>query len=87
MLMHRTIGISLAFLVISAGAMAKTPEKTASHHPGQPHGAEPQKSGAAVLQIARGFEQGRAQPIAGAIRGSSCRAAATSAYGLAPGRR
>ncbi len=44
MLIHRTIGISLAFLVISAGAMAKTPEKTASHHPGQPHRADPQKS-------------------------------------------
>jgi rare lipoprotein A len=44
MLIRRTIGISLAFLVVSAGAMAKTQEKTASHHPGQPHRAEPQKS-------------------------------------------
>ena len=41
--MRRTIGISLAFLVISAGAMAKTPEKLTCHHPGQPHGAKPQK--------------------------------------------
>ncbi len=40
MLMRRTIGISLAFLVISAGAMAKPPEKTPSHYPGQPHGAK-----------------------------------------------
>jgi rare lipoprotein A len=40
MLMRRTIGISLAILVISAGAMAKSPEKTAAHHPGQPHGAK-----------------------------------------------
>jgi rare lipoprotein A (peptidoglycan hydrolase) len=48
--MRRTIGVSLAFLVISAGAMAKTPEKSASHHPGhgQQHGAKPQK---AVLRI------------------------------------
>jgi len=42
--MHLTIGISLALFVISAGAMAKTPEKTASNHPGQPHGAKPQKA-------------------------------------------
>ena len=42
MLMRRTIGISLAFLVISASAMARPPEKTASHHPGQPHGAKAQ---------------------------------------------
>ena len=42
--MRRTLGISLAFLVISAGAMAETPEKSKSHHPGQPHGAKPQKA-------------------------------------------
>jgi rare lipoprotein A (peptidoglycan hydrolase) len=41
---RRTLGISLAFLVISAGAMAETPEKSKSHHPGQPHGAKPQKA-------------------------------------------
>jgi hypothetical protein len=29
--MRRTLGIFLAFLVISAGAMAKTAEKSASH--------------------------------------------------------
>jgi rare lipoprotein A (peptidoglycan hydrolase) len=42
--MRRTIGISIAFLLISAGAMAKTAEKSTSHHPGQPHGAKPQKA-------------------------------------------
>jgi rare lipoprotein A (peptidoglycan hydrolase) len=42
--LRRTIGISLAFLVASAGAMARTPDKSASHHPGQPHGAKPQKA-------------------------------------------
>ena len=41
---RRTLGISLAFLVISAGAMAETPQKSKSHHPGQPHGAKPQKA-------------------------------------------
>jgi rare lipoprotein A (peptidoglycan hydrolase) len=30
--MHRTIGISLACLVISAGAIAKTPDKNRAHH-------------------------------------------------------
>jgi rare lipoprotein A (peptidoglycan hydrolase) len=42
--MRRTIGISLAFLVISAGAMAKTSEKSTCHHPGHPQGAKPQKA-------------------------------------------
>jgi len=48
--MRRTIGISLAFLVISAGAMAKMPEKSTSHHPGQPYGTKPQK---ATLRIGK----------------------------------
>jgi rare lipoprotein A len=42
--MHLTLGISLALLAMSAGAMAKVPEKTTSHHPGPPHGAKPQKA-------------------------------------------
>jgi rare lipoprotein A (peptidoglycan hydrolase) len=42
--MHLTIGLSLALMAISAGAMAKIQEKTATHHPGQPHGVKPQKS-------------------------------------------
>jgi rare lipoprotein A (peptidoglycan hydrolase) len=42
--MHRTFGISVAFLLISTGAMAKTPEKSISHHPGQLHGAKPLKA-------------------------------------------
>lgn len=32
MSMHRTIGISLACLMVSAGAIAKTPESKSSHH-------------------------------------------------------
>jgi rare lipoprotein A len=42
--MRRTLGVSLAFLVISTSAMGKTLEKSACHHPGQPHGAKPQKA-------------------------------------------
>jgi peptidoglycan lytic transglycosylase len=42
--MRRTFGISVAFLLISTGAMAKTPEKSISHHPGQLHGAKPLKA-------------------------------------------
>jgi rare lipoprotein A len=44
MLMRRTIGISVAFLVISTGAMAAPPEKAASHHPDQPCGAKSQRA-------------------------------------------
>jgi rare lipoprotein A (peptidoglycan hydrolase) len=36
--MRQTIGISLVFMMISAGAIAKTPSKSTSHHPGQPLG-------------------------------------------------
>ena len=42
--MRRTLGVSLACLVISASAMGKTPERSICHHPGQPHGAKPQKA-------------------------------------------
>jgi rare lipoprotein A len=42
MRMRRTIGISLAFVVLSASAMAKSQEKTPTHHPGQLHGAKAQ---------------------------------------------
>jgi rare lipoprotein A (peptidoglycan hydrolase) len=38
MLMRRTIGISVACLVISTGAMAAPSERAASHHPDQPCG-------------------------------------------------
>jgi len=44
MLMRRTIGISVAFLVISTGAMAAPPAKTTSHHPDQPCGAKSQRA-------------------------------------------
>jgi len=42
--LRRTIGISLACLVASASAMAKTPDKHATHHRGHPHGVKPQKA-------------------------------------------
>jgi rare lipoprotein A len=44
MLMRRTIGISVAFLVISTGAMAAPPDKAASHHPNQPCGDKSQRA-------------------------------------------
>ena len=44
MLMRRTIGISVACLVISTGAMAAPPEKAASHHPDQPCGDKSQRA-------------------------------------------
>lgn len=40
MSMRRTIGISLACLVMSAGAIAKTPEKSSSHHSSHFHGVK-----------------------------------------------
>jgi rare lipoprotein A (peptidoglycan hydrolase) len=40
--MPRTIGISLAFVMLSAAAMAKSQEKPPTHHPGQLHGAKAQ---------------------------------------------
>jgi rare lipoprotein A (peptidoglycan hydrolase) len=44
MLMRRTIGISVAFLVISTGAMASPPDKTTSHHPDHPCAAKSQRT-------------------------------------------
>jgi rare lipoprotein A (peptidoglycan hydrolase) len=41
---RQTIGISLALLMASAGALAHTRETRTSHHPAQPPSAEPGKS-------------------------------------------
>ena len=41
---RQTIGISLALLMASAGALANTHETRTSHHPAQPPNAEPGKS-------------------------------------------
>ena len=43
MSVHRTIGISLASLVISASAIAKTPEPKISLHPSHFHSAKPER--------------------------------------------
>ena len=43
MSVRRTIGISLASLVISAGAIAKTPEPKISLHPSHFHSAKPEQ--------------------------------------------
>jgi rare lipoprotein A len=42
--LRQTIGISLALLMASAGAMAKTVEKSTSHHPASPANLEPEQS-------------------------------------------
>jgi rare lipoprotein A len=42
--LRQTIGISLALLMASAGAMAKTVEKSTSYHPASPANLEPEKS-------------------------------------------
>ena len=49
MLMRRTIGVSVAFLVISTGAMGAPPDKAASHHPDQPCGDKSQRAGKAQV--------------------------------------
>ena len=43
--MRRMIGISLAFLVISANAIAKMPDKNRSHHSAQPHAIKHAEAG------------------------------------------
>lgn len=43
MSLRRTIGISLACFVMSAGAIAKTPERSNTHHSSDFHGAKPGK--------------------------------------------
>jgi rare lipoprotein A len=42
--LRQTIGISLALLMASAGAMAKAPDKDTSYQPSQPPSAGPEKS-------------------------------------------
>jgi rare lipoprotein A len=42
--MRRTLGVSVAFLVISTGAMGAPPDKAASHHPDQPCGDKSQRA-------------------------------------------
>jgi len=42
--LRQTIGISLALLMASAGAMAKTMEKSTSYHPASPANLEPERS-------------------------------------------
>jgi rare lipoprotein A len=59
--MRQTIGISLAFLMISAGAIAKNPEKSTSHHPGHPHGKVRLSSCKAVHHRAHAHRSGGTQ--------------------------
>ncbi len=69
--MRRTIGMSLAFLVISAGAIAKTPDKSGSLNPGQ-------------LQNGK---SGQTEPRNRRTRFASCQAAYTRSHGRVADRR
>ncbi len=53
MTMRRTIGLSLAFLVISAGAIGKTPDKGTARQPAQPLA---EKSDARVTPVRSGCD-------------------------------
>jgi rare lipoprotein A len=57
---RQTIGISLALLMASAGALANTPEKSIAYHPAPPPNAEPGKSPNRSGKIR--FSQKRGQP-------------------------
>ena len=82
MLMRRTIGISLAFLMISGSAMAKSPKETPSHHPGQPHGAKAQHAnhlGGKLTSICRAHGRAHARYAAHHAIARSHRYSAASA--------
>jgi rare lipoprotein A len=51
--MRQTIGISLAFLIISTGAIAKTPDKNRSSHPAVPHSVKSAKSEVRIAKVRR----------------------------------
>lgn len=59
--LRRTIGISLAFLVISAGAMAKTPDKPASDRPS--HAVKPATPDLRMSHIARPCNSGKSRSL------------------------
>jgi rare lipoprotein A (peptidoglycan hydrolase) len=58
--LRQTIGISLALLMASTGALASTPEKSSSYHPAPPPDAAPGKSPNRSGKIR--FSQKRVQP-------------------------
>jgi len=58
--LRQTIGISLALLVISAGATAKAPEKSPSHHHGQQDAAKTDKGTAKSRTAGREGSRGLA---------------------------
>jgi rare lipoprotein A (peptidoglycan hydrolase) len=57
---RQTIGISLALLMASAGALANSPEKTSSYHPAPPPNSEPGKSPSRSGKVR--LSQRKAQP-------------------------
>ena len=78
--LRQTLGISLAFLVISAGASAKAPDKSPSHHHGQQHAAKPDKGSAKSRSVQRDGARGLAhlRAIAQHIRSARHRSLATT---------
>jgi rare lipoprotein A len=66
MTMRRTIGLSLAFLVISAAAMGASPEKDTSRQIAQPLAAKPQKAETQTGRIGKACDMTRAPGTADA---------------------
>jgi rare lipoprotein A len=66
MTMRRTIGLSLAFLVISAAAMGASPEKGTSRQIAQPLAAKPQKAETQTGRIGKACDMTRAPATADA---------------------
>jgi rare lipoprotein A len=66
--LRRTIGISLACLVISAGAIAKTPDKSTSHQPAHPHNVKPAGGEARVVKTRHFSCSGRRYAAHHAVR-------------------
>ena len=67
MLMRRTIGISLACLMISASAVAKMPDKNKSHHSAQRHTIRHAKAGLRIgktRMLSCQTAEGRARSVA-----------------------
>lgn len=58
---RRTMGISLALLMTSAGAFAKTTERTSSYHPAPPPNAEPGNSSGRSGKIRLSQKRGQAR--------------------------
>jgi rare lipoprotein A len=61
---RQTIGISLALLMASAGALAKAPETSSSYHPAPPPNAEPGRSQSRSGKIRTSHRRAQPRPSA-----------------------